>query len=100
MGATLRVSRSSSIAFLTLGGRTSALSQSSPCYSPDGVIAAAITYAFWIRSGVPVVVAGQYVCEASGLCKVAGSVGVSDLIRGTCTDSTWASLKCPLYCTG
>jgi hypothetical protein len=84
---------------LALGGRASALLQNSPCYSPDGVIASG-NYPCFLDQNQSACCGGGSICEASGLCRVVGSVGVSDLIRGTCTDSTWVSSECPLYCTG
>ena len=85
--------------FLTFVGRTSALSQDAACYSPNGVIAGG-NYPCFLDQEQSACCGSGTICEASGLCKVEGSVGVSDLIRGTCTDSTWASSECPLYCTG
>jgi hypothetical protein len=45
---------------LALGGRTSAFSQSSPCYSPDGVIASGTIRAFSVRTRVLVAVVGRF----------------------------------------
>lgn len=40
------------------------------------------------------------ICLDNGLCKPVDSVGVSELIRGSCTDETWLSPSCPNYCVG
>ena len=75
-----------------------AVSQGATCYAPDGE-AALGNYPCFLDQAVSPCCGGGYICEASGLCKVVGSQAVSDLIRGTCTDSTWKSTDCPQYCT-
>lgn len=75
-----------------------ALSQGATCYSPNGE-AALGNYPCFLGQAVSPCCGGGSICEASGLCKVVGSQAVSDLIRGTCTDSTWQSTDCPQYCT-
>src|SRR5439155_9032994 len=69
---------------------TLALSSEATCYFPDKSVATGNYPCFLDQSDSPCCGAGS-TCEASGLCKMPGSTGVSKLIRGACTDSTWTS---------
>jgi len=95
-------SSSSFSIFLTIiflsSSTTRALTATSRCYNPDGSLAASGNYPCFLGQENSPCCGGGQVCEASGLCKVPDSVGVSDLIRGTCTDSSWQSNECPQYC--
>lgn len=79
--------------------KTLALAPDSACNSLDWGIATGNCPFFLEQTGSACCGAGS-ICEVSGLCKVAGSTGVGDLIRGTCIDPSWASSECPQYCTG
>lgn len=86
--------------FLNLGTIASAaLSRNAACYYPDGHQATGDFACFLDQDQSPCCGSGS-ICEESGLCKVAGSIGVSNLIRGTCTDQTWASSACSIFCKG
>jgi hypothetical protein len=88
------------LSFLTIATRKiSALSANALCYSPNGALGPGNYPCFLGQAVSPCCGAGS-ICEASGLCKVPGSVGVSQLIRGLCTDSSWTSAQCPQYCLG
>ncbi|CAG8957832.1 hypothetical protein HYFRA_00000172 [Hymenoscyphus fraxineus] len=78
--------------------KTSALAKDARCYSPGGTRALR-NYPCFLGQAVSACCSGGSICEASGLCKVPSSVGVSNLIRGTCTDQKWESSDCPQYCT-
>lgn len=93
-----RVYRSSHFTLLNLCWHHFSAVENSTCYSP-GVIADGNYPCFMDQKQSACCGAGS-ICEASSLCRVEGSVGVSDLIRGGCTDSTWTPEKGPLYCTG
>lgn len=45
-----------------------------------------------------------YVCLSNGLCQATAEElkkpGVNEYARGSCTDKTWQSSGCPLYCIG
>ena len=90
---------SSCLILLGLGRLTSALTVQSACYNPDGSLAQGNFPCFLDQENSPCC-GSNTICEDSGLCKVEDSTGVSDLIRGTCTDSTWDSAECPTYCMG
>jgi hypothetical protein len=89
-----------SLILLALARLTSAqLTVQSACYNPDGALAQGNFPCFLDQKNSPCC-GSNTICEDSGLCKVLDSVGVSDLIRGTCTDPTWSSPECPAYCLG
>lgn len=86
--------------FLSLGTIASAaLSQNAACYYPNGVKATDDFPCFLDQDQSTCCGSGS-ICEASGLCKVGGSIGVSNLIRGSCTDKTWVSSACSSFCEG
>lgn len=70
------------------------------CYFPDGSVAADTP----CQDGTdPSVCCGSgYACLANGICKATGKeLQKSDatiFVRGSCTDKTWRSSKCPLFC--
>ena len=90
---------SSLLLFLCFGVRILALSQNAACYYPNGEVAVE-NYPCFLDQAQSTCCGVGVICEASGLCRVDGSIGVSELIRGTCTDSNWVSSECPLYCLG
>lgn len=69
------------------------------CYSPNGKLAASDFPCFLAQDTSACCGAGG-VCLSNGLCEPVNAVGVSEIIRGTCTDPTWTSSSCPQYCTG
>jgi hypothetical protein len=81
----------------SLGREALALSPLQTCYFPDGSLAKG-NFPCFLDQEVSPCCGVDTICEASGLCKVEGSAGVSDLIRGACTDPTWDSPECPQYC--
>lgn len=85
--------------FLHLWAVSSAVSQDATCHYPNGDVATGDFPCFLDQDQSPCCGSGT-ICEESGLCRVAGSIGVSDLIRGSCTDASWASSDCPIYCQG
>lgn len=76
---------------------TSALNQTATCYNPDGSGAYTDLPCFTGQDVSACCSVGEG-CTASGLCKAAGSVGVSNIIRRSCTDAKWESDSCPQYC--
>ena len=43
----------------------------------------------------------NYVCYSNGLCRPGPNAvnhGLTDFYRGSCTDPTWTSPECPLFC--
>lgn len=76
-----------------------ALEPQSLCYNPDGTFAEGNFPCFLGQEQSPCC-GGNTICTGSGLCKPPDSTGVSNLIRGTCTDRNWESPECPLYCMG
>ena len=67
------------------------------CYFPDGTIATdlqcdpnALVSACCERNSV---------CLSNGVCaETRNSSGVVNYVRGSCTDKSWGSLSCPLFC--
>lgn len=78
---------------------SSALSQQATCYYPNGDVATE-DFACFLDQEQSACCGRGSICEATGLCKVAGSIGVSDLVRGSCTDKTWTSPECITICSG
>ncbi|KAF6836623.1 hypothetical protein CMUS01_05327 [Colletotrichum musicola] len=70
------------------------------CYFPDGSVAADTP----CQDGTDASVCcgSGYACLANGMCKATGKeLQKSDatiFVRGSCTDKTWRSSKCPLFC--
>jgi len=104
MAATLLIRHLPSWQYLlilgSLGRVAFAVSELQPCYAPNGDLAQGGNFPCFLDQDVSPCCGEGSICEASGLCKVAGSTGVSDLIRGSCTDRTWNSPECPQYCLG
>lgn len=63
------------------------------CYFPDQTIALN-NYACSLSSNNSACCAIGHICLDNGLC----TPGDGEIFRGACTDKTWRSLDCPLYC--
>ncbi|AEO61046.1 hypothetical protein MYCTH_2310829 [Thermothelomyces thermophilus ATCC 42464] len=71
------------------------------CYYPSGLLAPNDTPC---RDDTPhATCCGQgYACLSNGICQATGEElkkpGASEFVRGSCTDKTWRSSNCPLFC--
>lgn len=71
------------------------------CYYPSGRLSPNDTPC---RDDTPhATCCGQgYACISNGMCQATGEelakAGASEFVRGACTDKTWRSSSCPLFC--
>ncbi|KAK1997244.1 hypothetical protein LX36DRAFT_636529 [Colletotrichum falcatum] len=71
------------------------------CYYPDGSIAPNDTPC-QDRTAESVCCGQGYACLSNGMCQATGRElqkgGATELVRGACTDRSWRSSSCPLFC--
>ncbi|KAK1988565.1 hypothetical protein LZ30DRAFT_745029 [Colletotrichum cereale] len=71
------------------------------CYYPDGSIAPNDTPC-QDRTAESVCCGQGYACLSNGMCQATGKElqkgGATELVRGACTDRSWRSSSCPLFC--
>lgn len=73
------------------------------CYFPDGSPSPDIPCK--ASASISVCCGAGYACLDNNLCSLVDDIGVAktranQYIRGSCTDPTWASGRCPLFCLG
>ncbi|KZL69274.1 hypothetical protein CI238_09089 [Colletotrichum incanum] len=71
------------------------------CYYPDGSISPNDTPC-QDRTAESVCCGQGYACLSNGMCQATGKElqkgGATELVRGACTDRSWRSSSCPLFC--
>lgn len=71
------------------------------CYYPDGSIAPNDTPC-QDRTAESTCCGQGYACLSNGMCQATGKElqkgGATELVRGACTDRSWRSSSCPLFC--